>query len=519
MAVILLILNGPLLKAATHFVNLSSSNPTLPYSSWDTAANTIQDAIDAATDGDVILVTNGVYDTGGRVVRETLTNRVSITKPLTVESVNGPAVTIIEGYQVPGVTNGDGAIRGVYMTNNTALIGFTITHGATHLNVSPGYDEDGGGVFCENLTNSVVSNCVIIANSASAGGGVQGGTLNNCVVASNSDLVFVGGTLYSTLNDCLVVGNYSAGSTGGVYGSPGTGAPLTNFTATSANNCRIIGNSSANTAGGANQMILNNCVIAGNQGPGAYASRLYNCTVVGNSIGIEYSPALNCIIYYNTNGNYAPSDDFHIYCCSTPASGYDFGNITNEPAFVDAASGDYHLQPGSPCINSGNNIFLEVTNNIGAPPDQLYFTLITNDFDGGPRIAGATVDIGAFEFQSPASVISYAWLLKNDLPIDGSADYADPDDDGMNNWQEWRSGTDPMDAGSALRMLSLARGVPGMTIKWQGETNITYFLERSVDLAAPFSIIQSNISGQTGTNVYTDTTATGGAYFYRVGVQ
>src|SRR6266436_1262285 len=69
-------------SAAVRYVDVNSTNATPPYTNWTTAATTIQDAVDAAVAGDEIVVTNGIYATGGRAVPPygLMANRVAVDK-------------------------------------------------------------------------------------------------------------------------------------------------------------------------------------------------------------------------------------------------------------------------------------------------------------------------------------------------------------------------------------------------------------------------------------------------------
>jgi hypothetical protein len=541
-----------------HYVAAGNVTPVPPYTSWATAATNIQDAVDAADvasfpPGSVlVLVSNGVYRTGGRAVVGTMTNRVVVDRLLTVRSVNGPQFTVIEGYKVPGTTNGcgDGAIRCVYLSSGASLDGFTLTKGATRGSWTATLEDDqmgGGGVWCE-PTVAVLTNCVVVGNSAGLGaGGVSRGTLNQCIIATNSSIIG-GGAWGSTLNYCTLTGNSGwegGGATsctlnrctlsgnraiGDIYGAGGAAAGSTLYY------CTLSGNTATRFGGGSRYCVLSSCTLTDNSaaygGGGAYEGILDNCTLTGNSAGRsggggEICTLNNCISYFNTapqGANYFQEMlDAAVtvnYCCITPIPTNGVGNITNAPRFVDYANGNLHLRSNSPCINAGNNSILTNPQYDWLSGGWIWVTNLL-DLDGNPRIVSGTVDIGAYEYQGTGSIISYAWLQQYGLSTDGSADYADPDHDGLNTWQEWRCQTDPTNTLSALRLLSATPAGTNVTLTWQSVAGVNYFVERSTNLWAspPFTLLAPGLPGQPGATTYTDTNAAGLApLFYRVSV-
>lgn len=507
-------------SAAVLYVDVNSPGPVPPYNSLATAASDIQTAVDAANNGDLILVNNGYYATGATATKQSLTglgttyfdtNRVAITKVVTVQSINGPNVAYIDG---------GGQFRCAFVTNGAVLSGFTLQNGLvgwTQTTVLLGHSitktnlSNGAGIACVGLglNAGLVTNCILSGNFAYGyGGGAAGVSLVNCMLQYNS-AISGGGAFACSLTNCIVNGN-NAMTTGKIPN--GLQPPPTTLSA---------------VGGGLYRGWACNCLIENNSafdGGGAFgASSLVNCTIVNNSstyaggvdnvvleAGYTFNAFYNCIIYDNsasgTNSNFGTGSLAFNSCCLTPLPANGTGNFTNDPAFEDYWGGDFHLQATSVCINSGNNSAV----------------IVTNDLDGNPRIIAATVDTGCYEFTNPASLLGYLWAQQYGFPVDGSADFLDPDGDGMNNWQEFVAGTNPTNAASVLTM-NYAVPQPEFNwtlIQWQGVSTRTYYLQRSTNLSTGFSTIQSNLVGYNGVNLIYDTTATNsGSYFYRIGVQ
>jgi parallel beta-helix repeat protein len=512
------------------YVAASSTNSQPPYANWATAATNLQAAVGVALPGAVVLATNGVYPGG-----------VIVTTPVALRSVNGPQFTLINGYETNQcvILAGGGSLTGFTLTNGSrgvssaeAFVTNCVITGIESSGASGGtlynctllgqFGYDGGGASSCRLYNCTLSghsggtaylctlyNCTLSGNSTTRyGGGADSCTLYNCTLSGNT-AAYGGGAYSCTLYYCALSGNsayenVAGGSGGGAYSC-------------TLHNCTLSGNSApSGFGGGAEWCTLYNCALSSNSagagGGGAEYSTLYNCTLSGNSADVgggAYNSALaNCIAYFNTassgEANYDTSSTLN-FCCTTPLPTNGTGNISVPPLFV-STNGNLRLQSNSPCINAGNNAYVTTS----------------TDLDGNPRIVSGPVDIGAYEYQGAGSVISYAWLQQYGLATDGSVDHADLDGTGFTVYQDWVAGLNPTNALSVLALLppTATNNPPGLVISWESVPNISYFVQRSTDLAAQpaFTTLQSNIVGQAGTTSYTDTSATGpGPFFYRVG--
>jgi PKD repeat protein len=394
------------LTAAIHYVDVNSDNAVAPYANWSTAANVIQDAIDVARPGDEIVVTNGVYKTGGRAVHPGMTNRIAVTKPLIVRSVNGPNVTVIRGHRAEV----GHAVRCVYLTDGASLVGFRLTNGYA-LTSSPSATNlsNGGGVWCES-TEANISNCAFVGNEGWEGGGVYRGTLSNCTFTAN-EAWEGGGARDAVLSRCIFTDNRASSGGGAAGGVLNHCMVLTNradigggVVHAELNNCVLRGNNSLGNGngvsygGGAAYGVLNNCSITDNSaslgsgvGGGTCFSTLNNCTVTGNSAqqggGVWGGDLNNCILYFNTafkSSNYGGEFALTINnSCTWPLPPFGTNNIDLEPELASLS----HISANSPCRGVGNLAYaggVDIDGEPWANPPSIGCDEVSSGNDAGP---------------------------------------------------------------------------------------------------------------------------------------
>ena len=298
---------------------------------------TIQAAIDAALSGCEVVVADGTYTGEGN-------KAISFGgKDVVLRSENGPANCIIDCEQDQRAflfENGE--------TSAAVVDGFTITNGSA---------DRGGAIDCTNNSRPTVRNCI----------------LSNCYAT------YVGGGVYAldsapTLVNCLIVGCEADAYNGG--GVTAYRAPMTLV------NCSIDGNVSGLAGGGvhvedSDTVTISNCILAHNSS----ATDAPELLVKQSTVSISYSAVLG------------GQDGVGVRVDSTLDWGD--GMIEDDPDFVDAAGGDYHLQAGSPCIDAGTNDPVG-----GLPMADIEGAPRPVDGDGNPESwtgSLATADMGVYE--------------------------------------------------------------------------------------------------------------------------
>ncbi|MGA2914524.1 MAG: right-handed parallel beta-helix repeat-containing protein [Sedimentisphaerales bacterium] len=254
--------------------------------------NNIQAAIDAAFDGDQIVVADGVYTGQGN-------HDIDFNgKALTLKSQSGPVNCIIDCQG-----SSQDSRRGFYFhsgeTERSILDGFTITNAYLYEGALP----EGGGILCLSTgTNPTIRNCIIIENWAYSGGGIS------CYAASPA------------IFNCTIVNNHA-------YYDKGGGILCWNYS-----NAKIIG-----------------CTISNNEakfsGGGIY---FYGGSpILTNSLIWDNSPSE---IARTTN----PVCNLFASYCDIQGGWSGTAIIDSDPCFSNPSSKNYHLRNNSPCINIGD---------------------------------------------------------------------------------------------------------------------------------------------------------------------
>jgi Periplasmic copper-binding protein (NosD) len=392
----------------------------------------IQAAINVATDGDRVLVAPGTYfehiDFRG--------------KAITVTSESGPQVTIIDAGNTDPVvsfTSGEG--------RDSVLNGFTLQNGRTNFS-GEGAPPNGGGIVIQRASPTITNN-VITNNHASRGSGIGivfgspliqlntiTANINDVTIGGGGGGILISGEGSAEILDNVISNNVNNGGGGGIYISGAGATPIIKRNVIKGNSVALGAQGGGiYTVNDSSPLIVQN-LITGNHasyGGGVYwavsngvrGPILVNNTIADNDVttngsGIFADGADGQVELTNNiivakpgqTGLYCGPADGHIdpiirFNNIFSADGMAYGgscddrtgmddNISADPLFTNSTQGDYHLQQGSPSIDSG---------------DILAPNLPDKDIDGHTRIMDgdgngtAIVDMGVYEFLAPSNAV------------------------------------------------------------------------------------------------------------------
>ncbi|MBU0496440.1 MAG: right-handed parallel beta-helix repeat-containing protein [Candidatus Thermoplasmatota archaeon] len=260
----------------------------------------IQDAIDTASNGDMVYVYQGTYY-----------ENIIMKSGVAIKG-QGADKTTIDGMKIEKV------VTAMNVDSTASLEGFTITNGSAQQPVA------WGGGMMNHYSSPMVINCTFTNNEAVTGGGIyisiSGPTLINCSFVNNK-ATFYGGGMYINgwvepkVINCLFINNRAYYSGGGYYNDD---------CETTVTNCLFYNNVASTRDGGG-------MYITGSSKP-----IVTNCIIWDNTPDEIYGQPQ--VTYSDVNGSFPG-----------------VGNIDLEPLFKDTTTADFHLQQSSPCIDAGNN--------------------------------------------------------------------------------------------------------------------------------------------------------------------
>ena len=352
-----------------HYVSPRGSH-SYPYRTWATAARDVQSAVNAANNGETVIISDDIHSSS---------EQINIEKGVHVIGVEGATI------------DGGGNHRCFFVNNENAVLdNLKIVNG----NITNG---NGGGVY---LRNGTLKKCEIENNTSKEyAGGVffdNGGKVIDCELKNNS--AFFGGGAYFISNgnvEASIFKENIADANGGGFACEFGGV---------VDRCFVINNKTVRGDGGGGYLfqggMVKNSILCENfakrAGGGlvsAISGQVYNCTIVTNEAlaggGGIYSwrsaDIKNSIVYHNKPDNLSNvgANIIYKFSCTLPKVTGE-GNISGTPKLVNWKAGNYHLKSDSPCINAGKNEGWMTT---------------TTDIDGDDRILGGKVDIGADEKQ------------------------------------------------------------------------------------------------------------------------